>query len=284
MLMAQQELSMKITNAKGEQTELLGWGKGFLSSQTCEKIEGKEICKTVTPGTAIESSLNDALAAPGRRIEVADEMNEIFAALFNQLVTQAFSGAGGLLGLTGSGGSSPTNGYYEALNAETRDLNSSGTNLGDIIEDAIDTETQYKTLVQQMITSLNNAARYKADTYPGDSCHSGTLPEELQDRLDSELTTLAETNTNIALLTDLLNQYYAADFDPVLEQQIAQAFMDLQSGAELHTDADNSVLTAFIIPELRNDISLFTTQIDSVCPTDSDSPPGDIPPSPSDGA
>jgi len=91
------------------------WGSGFLSTKKCVEIDSNkynlclenpaagipgssaEVCEkrlcaryeTETPGSAIENRLNDALGADFRRLEVADEINEILGAMINQFITSA---------------------------------------------------------------------------------------------------------------------------------------------------------------------------------------------------
>lgn len=55
-------------------------------------------CKTVTPGSVIETQLNNQLSSGTRQLEIADELNEIVNALVAQLLTQVITGAQGLAG------------------------------------------------------------------------------------------------------------------------------------------------------------------------------------------
>lgn len=274
MLMAQEKLSMNIANARGQQTSILGWGDGMLSSQVCNGGEeynpdtDQMYCpggySIVTPGTAIEDSLNEALAAPGQRIQMADEINEIFAALFNQLVTQAFNGIGGLLGLTGSGSSAATNPYYTSL--YTQPSGTSQTEIGTLIQDAITTETRYRTLQQTMVSMLTNAANYRQNTYPSDpSCHSGVLPSSLQNELNAALANITEANVSITTLNQIYAEYLAAGSDPDLIRAVYQRFIDMQSSGDLHTQAENNAIEALGIPALQDAINDFTAEIDQAC-------------------
>jgi hypothetical protein len=54
--------------------------------------------KTVTPGSVIEDELNNVLFSGQRRLEVADEFNEIINALFGKLLDWVFSSGEGLTG------------------------------------------------------------------------------------------------------------------------------------------------------------------------------------------
>ncbi len=54
--------------------------------------------ETVTPGSVIEKQLNESLGTGLKRIEAADEIDEIIAALMTQLMNKALGSVGGLLG------------------------------------------------------------------------------------------------------------------------------------------------------------------------------------------
>lgn len=57
--------------------------------------------ETLTPGSVIGDKLNEALGSGTKKLEVADEINEIVSSLLNQLVTQVVGGGtGGLRGLS----------------------------------------------------------------------------------------------------------------------------------------------------------------------------------------
>lgn len=93
---AQIEMDSRIANAIGLENNKLDWGKGFLSIQKCKVPDPslphgcKEYYPIETPGSVVEAQLNNTLDSEGRRINVADEMNEILSALANQLVTRVF--------------------------------------------------------------------------------------------------------------------------------------------------------------------------------------------------
>ncbi len=107
MLLGQWELSERLSNARGQEYKRLDFGNGFLSRQECFTITegpaaGVQECQTVTPGSTIKDTLDRTLGIPVDRIMVADEINEIIAALFTQLAKMAMKEAGGLVGLTNS--------------------------------------------------------------------------------------------------------------------------------------------------------------------------------------
>jgi len=97
-------LAARKAAARSEQSSLLDFGSGFFSFETCSTVAATDgttfqNCSITTPGKVIEQQLENVLGSGVRQLELADELNEIIAALFTQLVNQALSGAGGLLGL-----------------------------------------------------------------------------------------------------------------------------------------------------------------------------------------
>lgn len=107
-LTAESELSFRVANAQVQKRDEISAGKGFLSwrDPACVKRQKKTAisvnpdvnpyaeaeqqgeCPIKTPGTVIESALNNHLGGPLRELELADEINEVVNALFAQLVTQ----------------------------------------------------------------------------------------------------------------------------------------------------------------------------------------------------
>ncbi len=140
-LMAENDLYSRINRDQSLKEKELNWGRGFLSFKTCtrystgtsgqtirgsntdfrynpETCENEEVgvsfdqklpdvppkCldeKTSTPGSVIENQLNDKLGSGGRKLEAADEINEIVSALLTQLSSMVIGGIGkGLRGIS----------------------------------------------------------------------------------------------------------------------------------------------------------------------------------------
>lgn len=151
-IMAENEMLRQIASKVGTKEQDLNWGKGFMSFKRCTLYEGggadpanidlldiagggsgfttdedEELSqiapprciqeKTETPGTVIESRLNQALGAGQGRLEVADEVNEIIGALLTQLANKAL---GGLLSLT-KRGSDGSNSYLSQFQSDAQD-------------------------------------------------------------------------------------------------------------------------------------------------------------------
>ena len=63
----------------------MDWGRGFLS------FKDPETGEITSPGTIIEKQVNQRLGSGERRLEIADEFDEIVNALINQLIKIALS-------------------------------------------------------------------------------------------------------------------------------------------------------------------------------------------------
>lgn len=81
------ELDRRISSAVGVQSTVASWGSGFLSSRD------PETGKITSPGTVIEKQVNERLGSGQRRLEMADEFDEVVNALVNQLIKIAISEA-----------------------------------------------------------------------------------------------------------------------------------------------------------------------------------------------
>jgi uncharacterized repeat protein (TIGR02543 family) len=107
-IFGQVELDRRIASLVGLEKNKLDWSGGFFS------ITDKETGKIITPGKVVEDKINEKLGSSQRRLEVADEFNEVVAALVNQLINVSItkimspssSGFGGGGGGSGFGGRS----------------------------------------------------------------------------------------------------------------------------------------------------------------------------------
>ena len=108
---ANAELAIRLQTAQRTEEIKLGWGKGFLSSQDCIQYrvdanddgnvtedECTQLGPIKTPGTVIESQLEEALGTNLDQLELADEFDEIIAALIGYVVNNVLLQGGGLLG------------------------------------------------------------------------------------------------------------------------------------------------------------------------------------------
>ncbi len=116
---ANNSVTQEMLRKMGINEKELDWNKGFLSFRKCKNKDASGKCteyekNSQTPGSVIETQLNNTLGSSQRRIEVADEINEIMDALINQAIGQVFKSTG-LFGM--SQNSSQYNGqtYLQSL-------------------------------------------------------------------------------------------------------------------------------------------------------------------------
>ncbi len=101
-IIAQEELTLRTARGQSIELKKLDWGKGFLSYRECIRRDRNGECAEYgpiqTPGSVVESQLNNALFSGQRQLELADEINEIVGALIGQLaqtvLTQGLSSFG----------------------------------------------------------------------------------------------------------------------------------------------------------------------------------------------
>ena len=134
-LETQIELDERIAQALGLQKMRLSWDSGFLGWSECIREDDAGECiergPTKTPGKVIEDQLENVLGSGVRQLELADEFDELVAALFSQLLKQIFSSAQGLFNGAGFGGSTGGGGGGTILH--TLDIFKSGTGSGTVI-------------------------------------------------------------------------------------------------------------------------------------------------------
>jgi hypothetical protein len=257
LVLAQNELTRRITGGQEEKETLLSWANGFMSDTRCEKVEGKEKCTIVTPGSTIENQLNETLASGQRRLEVADEINEIVAALFAQLAKQAITGAGGLLGLTqasaGGGGN-----YYDQL---ARDTTTVGLTGEDPFAEAIEIETEWLDLHEMEIALILEAENMRKN-----SCLASTttsLPTTLENKLEAAMDEASYASSTLTRLSQFSVTYETATSGA--RATISREYMEMQARGLLHTDADIYTYRAIDLRETREAIDAYRTTISIQC-------------------
>lgn len=115
---------------------------------------GEQECKVTTPGSVINEQLNSALDSDLRRLELADEINEVFSALIGQLIKMVFSELG-LFGTTQrTGGSQSLIDEYANTDANTA---SSRAQLLNQLQNYEDAAIEYIDLKEQSASALLDA-------------------------------------------------------------------------------------------------------------------------------
>jgi len=238
-LSAQSEAYARIINEQGEEIAKLDFGNGFFSIEVCDtadKLSGAAPnCTIGTPGSVIANSINKALGAGQDELIAADEVNEVFNALFAQLAQKALSGTYGLLGMGGNSsygdntyGASGDRNYLEAIieeDANTK-LDTSFFAQTSPIQTAFKAETTYNDLLTKAITRVDDAEAHYHDTeaaLASRSCSVGfafpadldTFRSDAKAKLTASLKVIAILN---AFQDAFTNAASMADQQAVLEQ------------------------------------------------------------------
>lgn len=200
-LQAQSSLLQQESIQNNKYVQQLEQGRGFLSFEQCpdsgvvtqkmiddnkaliasgalkpenNAVEGKKVgdClvkkQTVTPGSLIQSQLNERLASPGHRLEAADEIDEILGALLNQFTNAVVGGIGkGLRGLTKSSGGNPST-YDDLVNSPAEDVGK-GDNGADVspVVTCIEDPVTHVTLCKAEVVNRNLSACLNTGTGHG---------------------------------------------------------------------------------------------------------------------
>jgi len=90
-ILATDELYARIS-AKNNTAKLeLGLNNGFLNYKKCTDPKDPKSCKTVTPGTVIQSSLEKSLNLPKDRLVLAQKFDQVIEAVVNNLIKVALN-------------------------------------------------------------------------------------------------------------------------------------------------------------------------------------------------
>lgn len=262
MVLAQEELGLRVEAGLREQRTLLDWGRGFLSMTLCEDAEGggenNTLCDIVTPGAVIEDALTFQLESGPRALLQADEINEVVSALFGQLAQQAFTGASGLLGLSQSGYRNSSGSYLDDL---VDDDEFFGFTSGGIspMESALEIEEDVLAIREEMFDRIEDVQQQLDDE---DDCDL-TFPTGLQNTLDESREAIEDQDFVIARLISLDEQFDATN-DPILLDEIQREFLLLEELGLLHSAVD-IVELEFELEEVETDVAAFERRMDSRC-------------------
>ncbi len=190
--LAKAELSARIASRQRTQEQEWNWSGGFFSKKKCVEYKDvplahagagatSQVCarsEIVTPGTQINEQLNNALGSGLRRLELADEFDELVNALLSQLAQQALTSIDGLRGLssrssssavtrTGADGSIVTSSYLDTLVNETENqsIDLAQDALLNDIESALTIEEEYQNTLDALIDNLERAEEELGDLY-----------------------------------------------------------------------------------------------------------------------
>lgn len=162
LFQAQDELLARVESARVTRLNELSWGRGFLSwrgdciaeageSAEEQALADEEGClerEVVTPGAVIEDQLTRTLGSNLEQLGLADEFNEVIAALMNQLIGEVLGGTG-LSGVSrsssGGGGSFINRATDPRTNAGTSTTSSLNNNFMSTIGAQIERVSTFRT-------------------------------------------------------------------------------------------------------------------------------------------
>jgi len=271
------ELEARIQFSQFEESKVIEFGSGFFSHKKCEELPpgfvGPPRCEIVTPGSVIEKRLNSALSSGQRRLEVADEIDEILSAALGQILKDIFGGLqDGLRGFSEGSSSRPS--YIDSIREEdVVDLSGIIDDLITGINTEIREETNYKNIKQGTLNSV-----LASETLLGQltSCYEDKIATAnlstsnkaiAQQRIDNTSTTvttqitpvktsieenIAQANQNITDLEELS--------DNIAKAQTLEQVNSFKSS----TSALEGRLNDYDIFTLQEEQSIITTQMSAL--------------------
>ena len=271
------ELEARIQFSQFEESKVIEFGSGFFSHKKCEELPpgfvGPPRCEIVTPGSVIEKRLNSALSSGQRRLEVADEIDEILSAALGQILKDIFGGLqDGLRGFSEGSSSRPS--YIDSIREEdVVDLSGIIDDLITGINTEIREETNYKNIKQG---TLNSALASETLLGQLTSCYEDKIATAnlstsnkaiAQQRIDNTSTTvttqitpvktsieenIAQANQNITDLEELS--------DNIAKAQTLEQVNSFKSS----TSALEGRLNDYDIFTLQEEQSIITTQMSAL--------------------
>ncbi len=275
---AQTEMYARIVNAQGEEIKKLDFGNGFFSMEICDVAEhdsgAKPNCVIGTPGSVIAKSINDALAYGQQELISADEINEVFNALFAQLANKAFTGAYGLLGLGGNSnytehayGSTGTGSFLDAIGEEDLELAANADWIIGDVKQTLATEKSYaeaQLKVYNKLTDLLNSYSFStssatttgsASSASGGTCTADKVPSDLINLGNTTETEINNTLANISFLEGIVDRLENGDAS---ERQTAiNQYQQLNGASMFHTETDIGEVDLFVKLELDDFIDAW---------------------------
>lgn len=250
---AQAGLSVALTNEKGQQLEILKWGSGFLSQKDANG-------KIITPGNVIETQLNNALDMPGRRLAVADEINELIGTLFAQLVSSMLSSGKGIAGLNdASNGPS----YFDQIDAQASQQGLIGGL--NAFENDLSTVNTYIGHQNTIISLVTTARDYMATNYPACKSPAGALTPSLQNKLNTAQASLANANATVATINTYRSDYDAlgssATPEAVKNNLMAKYTASSASEAQANLLSSYTTFASASVPSINQNVTLETTTV-----------------------
>lgn len=278
---AQAAFSAELRNAKGERIELLKWGEGFFSFEQCDA--NGENCQISTPGAVIESQLNQMLPKGAERLVVADEINELVAALLGQMV-QWVLGEVGLFGASFQPFTDPSDGvtydsFLDSLNSTSAFGGYSNNSFGGGGSVATAEAQSYISAQNTIISIVDSEQAYLNQAladYPGQISVT-TLPQALIDARATAQSEILRVNGILDQITTLQDSIAGVQ-DPTIVSDTMNQIAALSG--QLPTSIETTSLSAQIQSQLQPIITDFRNTIDADIIAAGGTPAGYTPPPP----
>lgn len=298
--LASAQLNAEIASRQNEEVQLLQFGNGFFSKRKCvryaqtsatvgdQTTTSERKCaryEIVTPGQQINEQLNNALGTGQRKLELADEFDEVINALLAQLAQQALTSLDGIRGLSSRSSSSASTirnasgdevpaSYLEVLVNETTDnsIDLAQDALISDIEAAIDSEEDYQDITDELIDGLTEIGEEYQKLY---ACYINIVQNPAsfttisgvtaQEKANTASTTLS---TNIAPRLEGFQNNLSISFDTVERLlSLLSAARAAQTVEQLNVVADEyDALIASGIIHTANDVA--TAAVDLAAQTE----------------
>lgn len=277
LMEAQVGLSATIRNSKGEEVKLLDFGKGFLSLKDDDG-------NIITPGTAIEATLNESLSIPAERLTIADEIDELVGTLFSQLVKTVLSSAtGGLSGLSSTGKNSS---YWKNVETEMSTQGSTG-GASTLFSTNLQVLPEYIGYQNSIVSSISSAK-----TFVENSCYTekvdgkivklGTLNASLASQLSAASSAVASANAQLSTVKQYESDYtslstsptttrmaimtkYGATNVPTAQSNLITQYRAYTSSGGLPTVSTNANLKTAGVPNVATEVQTFKDDVTAYC-------------------
>lgn len=230
----QNAIAKKVVDSANSRLTELGWGKGFISWRgacaVAKDTSGNSILtddfsdpnakgptgnvplsdadtcaqyKIDTPGSVVESQLENQLGSGVRQLELADSINEIVGALAGQLVGAVLGGSGGLAGASAPASGGGASVLTTSTSASTYSAEAANLSAG-FIQALLTQQTQLQ--AYQANESALHAAAAAAQTR-AQSCTFNTSDTSLiAPTLDSSAIAMENASTSLATLSTLITK------------------------------------------------------------------------------
>lgn len=276
------ELARRQAAAMGRESTELNWGGGFLSLKKCEggksvddtcsdicdnsaeNYESKDECmvecksttdtteacelsggqmENTTPGTIIADQIKLNLGSSVRQMEIADEINESLASIFNALISQLINEGLSSLGDTSESSSS---GGWHSTSPPTQEKNDAIT----IINNVLGYEVDYRDAKQNSVNAYKetiNKLKLLKSCYQGRSPVNQTRINEIQAQINDYESKKASLQSEVDNSNDLINQAEAlkteisnASTYTELESLLNKFMNEIQPKMHNAADAENA--------------------------------------------